>query len=82
MKAYENHFRVEDSKNNFMQTFDSDIVSIFDMLTLGAKDLLVNFVGVLKDILKLDYGCLHIHVVNFRCEWIKQEDIGGNPTYV
>jgi hypothetical protein len=31
--------------------------------------------------LKLDYGCLHIQVVIFRCEWIKQEDNRGNPTY-
>jgi hypothetical protein len=82
MKAYDNHFRVEDSKNNSMQTFDSGIVSLFDMLTLGARDFSLNFVGVLKYILKLDYGCLHTPMVNFRCEWIKQENTKGNPTYV
>ncbi len=65
-----------------MQTFDSGVASLFDMLTLGAKNLSLNFVGVLKDILKLDYGYLHTLVVNFRCEWIKQEDTRRNPTYV
>jgi hypothetical protein len=82
MKAYEKHFRVEESKNNSMQTFDSGIASIFDMLTLGARDLSLNFVRVLKDILKLDYGRLHTHVVNFRCERIKRKNIRRNPTYV
>ncbi len=82
IKAYDNHFKVEDSKSSSMQTFDCGIASIFDMLTLGVKDFSLNFVGVLKDILKLDYGHLHILVVNFRCKWIKREDIGGNPTYV
>jgi hypothetical protein len=39
MKAYGNHFRVEDLKNNSMQTFDNGIVSIFDMPTFDARDL-------------------------------------------
>jgi hypothetical protein len=38
MKAYGNHFRVEDSKNNSMQTFDNGIASIFDMPTFDARD--------------------------------------------
>jgi hypothetical protein len=71
MKAYMNHFRVEDLKNNSIQTFDSGITSIFDMPTLDAIDLSLNFVGVLKDILKLDYGRLHTPIVIFRCKWIK-----------
>jgi hypothetical protein len=71
MKAYTNHFRVEDSKSNSMQTFDSGIASVFDMLTLDAKDLSLNFGGVLKDISKLDYGRFHTSIIIFRCEWIK-----------
>jgi len=71
MKAYENLFRVEDLKSNSMQTFDSGIASVFDMSTFDATDLSLNFVEILKDIFKLDYGHLHTLVVIFKCEWIK-----------
>jgi hypothetical protein len=48
-----------------MQTFDSGIASIFDMSIFDANDISLNFVGVLKDIFKLDYHHLHTHVVIF-----------------
>jgi hypothetical protein len=41
----------------------------------------MNYVGVLKDILKLDYGPLHILVIILQCEWMKRQDNQGNPTY-
>ncbi len=82
MKAYRNHFRVENSKSNSMQTFDSGIALIFDMPTLDARDLPLNFVEVLKDLLKFDYGHLHTLVIIFRCKWIKRKDNRRNPTYV
>ncbi len=63
MKAYENLFKVEDLNSNSMQTFDNGIASIFDMSTLDAIDLSLNFVEVLKDIFKLDYGHLHTPIV-------------------
>ncbi len=81
MKAYENLFKVENLKSNSMQTFDSGIASIFDMSTLDATNLSLNFVEVLKDIFKLDYGHLHTPILVFKCEWIKREDNRGNPTY-
>jgi hypothetical protein len=65
MKAYEKQFRMEYLKNNSMQTFDSGIASIFDMSTFDAKDVSLNFVGVLKDIFKIDYHHFHTHVVIF-----------------
>jgi hypothetical protein len=42
----------------------------------------VNYVGVLKDILKVDYGPMRQPVILLHCEWIKREDNRGNPTYV
>ncbi len=54
-----------------MKTFDSGIALVFDMLIIDVRDISMNFVGVLKDIFKLDYGPLHTHVVIFKCEWIK-----------
>ncbi len=65
-----------------MQAFDNDIALIFDMPTLDAKNLPLNFVDALKDILKLDYGHLHTPITIFKCKWIKQEGNTRNPTYV
>ncbi len=44
MKAYGNHFRVEDSKSNSMQTFNSGIAWVFDMPILDARNLSLIFV--------------------------------------
>jgi hypothetical protein len=82
MKAYGNHFRVHDESSSQMQTYDSGVASIFDVPTEDAQDVSVNYVGVLKDILKLDYGPLRNPVILLRCEWIKREDNRGNPTYI
>ena len=43
---------------------------------------ILNYVGLLKDILKLNYGPLRTPVIFFRCEWMKQCDNRGTPTYV
>jgi hypothetical protein len=42
----------------------------------------LNYIGVLKDILKLDYGPLKTQVILLRCEWMKKEDNQGNPMYI
>jgi hypothetical protein len=56
MKAYGNHFRVEDQKSRLLQTFDNGIASMFKHQTVNARNqMLVQYVGVLKDKLKLDY---------------------------
>jgi hypothetical protein len=82
MKAYGNHFKVQDESSSRMQTYDSGIASIFDVPTEDARDVSVNYVGVLKDILKLDYRLLRNPVILLRCEWIKRVDNRGNPTYI
>lgn len=82
MKAFGNHYRVEDSATAAMLTYDSGIASVFQVPTADALDVDVHYVGVLKDILKLDYGPLHAPVVLLRCEWMKRSDNRGNPTYV
>jgi hypothetical protein len=60
-----------------MQTYDKDIASLFDVPTEDARDILVNYVGVLKDILKPNYGPMRTLVLLFCCEWIKREDNCG-----
>jgi hypothetical protein len=59
MKAFGNHFRVEDAASAKLQTYDSSIAFVFEVPTANAEEVSVNYVEVLKDILKLDYGPLH-----------------------
>ncbi len=54
---------MENSKSVLSSTYDSGIASIFDMPTINTSDVFVNYVGVLKDIFKLDYGPIHTLVV-------------------
>lgn len=74
MKAFGNHFRVEYLASARMQTYDCGIASIFEVSTIHAIDVFINYVGVVKDILKLDYGLLSRPIV-------LQSDNWGNPTY-
>jgi hypothetical protein len=46
-----------------------------------ARDVSVNYVGVVKDILKLDYGSLSSPVILLRCQWAKRIDNRGNSMY-
>jgi hypothetical protein len=64
-----------------MQTYDSGVASVFEVPTIHAIDVSINYVGVVKDILKLDYGPLSRSIVLLRCKWAKRLDNRGNPTY-
>jgi hypothetical protein len=81
MKAYGNHFRVDDPTIAQLQTYDSGVASIFHVPTEDAREVSINYIGVLKDILKLDYRLLHTHVNLMKCEWMKRADNRGNNTY-
>ena len=63
MKAFSNHFGIMDDTANRMQTFDSGIASIFHVPMEDERDVSVDFVGGLKDILKLDYGLVRTLVI-------------------
>ena len=62
IKAYGNYFRVDNPTTTQLQTYDSGVTSIFHVPTEDAREVSINYVGVLKDILKLDYKPLHTHV--------------------
>jgi hypothetical protein len=81
MKAFGNHFRVGDPGSEKLQTYDSKVASVFEVSTIEATDVSVNYVGVLKDILKLDYSPLLRPIVLLRCQWAKRSDSRRNPTY-
>jgi hypothetical protein len=82
MKAFGNHFCVEDETSSRLQTYNSSVASVFHVPTEDARDVAVNYVGVVKDILKLDYGLVHTPVILLRCEWVRGHDNRGNPTYI
>ena len=83
MRAFGNHFRVEDSQSALMQTYDNGVAIVFEMPTADSQsEVSLCYVGVLQDILKLDYGPLRTPIILFRCEWFKRDDNRGNPTYV
>jgi hypothetical protein len=50
MKAYGNHFRVDDPENKFLQTYDSGIASMFEQQIVDAREMSIQYVGILKDI--------------------------------
>jgi hypothetical protein len=81
MKAYGNHFRVDNPTTAQLQTYDSSVASIFHVPTEDAREISINYFGVLKDILKLDYRPLRTHVNLMKCEWMKRADNRGNNTY-
>jgi hypothetical protein len=81
MKAYRNHFRVDDPATARLQTYDAGVASIFHVPTENAEEISLNYVGILKDILELDYGPLHTPVILLKCEWMKRVDNRGNNTY-
>ena len=65
-----------------MQMYDSHVAFIFEVLTNDVQGVSLNYVGVLKDILKLDYGPLKTPIILFLSEWMKREDNCDNPTYI
>lgn len=81
MKAFGNHYQVDDESSRHMLTYDSGAASAFQVPTIDARDVAVNYVSVLKDIFKLDYGPLHAPLVLLLCEWLKRQDNRENPTY-
>jgi hypothetical protein len=50
LKAYGNHFRMDDPKNKFLQTYDNAIASIFEQQIVDVKKMSIQYVGVIKDI--------------------------------
>ena len=82
MKSFGNHWRVDDENAGRFQTYNSGVASVFEVPVQDAMDVSVNYVGVLKDILKLDYGPLHTPIILFRCQWIKTSDNRDRPTYI
>jgi len=86
VRAYGNHYRVTtDNEAIIMATYDFGVASIFQQpqvtnegMTLGS----IQYVGVLKDIILLNYRPVSQPVVLFKCDWVTPRfDRWGNPMY-
>jgi hypothetical protein len=86
VRVYDNHYR--DTTNNeatTMATYDFGVASIFQQphvtnegMTLGS----IQYVGVLKDIILLNYGSMSQPMVLFKCDWVTPGfDRWGNLMY-
>ncbi len=69
LKAYGNHFQVSDCNTEGMVSFDCGVASIFDQWQahMGDEHASIHYVGVLKDILRLDYGPISTPNILMRC---------------
>jgi len=81
MKAFGNHYQVEEESSVHMITYDNGVVFVFNVPITNARDVAMNYMGMLKDILKLDYRPMHAPVVLLQCKWLKWQDNQGNPTH-
>ena len=81
MKASGNYFRVDNLATARLQTYDNGIAYVFHVPTQIAQEILVNYIGVLKDFLELDYGLLYTPVILLKWKWMKRVDNWGNNTY-
>jgi len=69
LKAYGNHFRVNECYMEGMVNFDCGVASIFGQWQahMGDEHALIHYVGVLKDILRLDYGPISTPIILMQC---------------
>jgi len=81
MMAFSNRFMVEYDTLARMVSYNSGVALVFQLATENDADASIPYVGVLQDILLLDYGPLQTPVILLRCEWVKPFDNRGNPTY-
>jgi len=81
--AYGNDFQIEDGSTNMLVAYASGVASGFQQ-SEGSEDVLgvIQYVGIFKQILKLDYGPMSSPIVLFHCSWVKNgTDSRGNPTF-
>ncbi len=49
---------------------------------MGDEHASMEYVSVLKDIIRLDYGLISTPIIFMRCAWVQNGiDVRGNPTY-
>lgn len=81
MSAYGCNWRVDDTKHRILETYDCGVATVYTEESEGTETE-AQYVGVLKDIIQLDYGRLQTPVVLFRWKWTNPLSRSGNVTYI
>jgi hypothetical protein len=81
-KGSNNNFRVLDHKTNLLLIFASSVALVFQQLDVDTRAIQMNYVGVFKDIMQLNYGLVNTPTILFRCEWIKHTNNWGSNIYI
>ncbi len=86
MKTYGNHYRVFiDTYGNTNALDDYGVASVFhqeQQSIEGTRLGVLQHVGILKDIILLDYAPISQPVILFKCDWVRNGlDRWGNATY-
>ncbi len=85
IKAYGSHFHVDDQTIVGCVTYDSEVASFFGHNNVDDNhhpSRQLQYVGVLRNILQLDYKTMSTPIVLFWCDWVGNAlDNHGNPTY-
>ena len=58
----------EDEESRHLMSYNSGVASVFYQQSDNGDESTVNYVGVLKDILELDYGTLSRRIILLRCD--------------
>jgi hypothetical protein len=67
-----------------MVSFDCKVASMFGQRQAhnGDEHASIQYIGVFKDILRLDYGPISSPIIFMQCAWVQNEsDVRGNLTY-
>ena len=80
MKAYGNHWRVDDDYSRSLHTVDYGVAcfEVNEQSMGSGKD----YLGLLEDILLLDYGKLNTPITLFSCQWKNRYDARRRNTYI
>ncbi|KAL3698153.1 hypothetical protein R1sor_012229 [Riccia sorocarpa] len=81
IQAYGNHYRVCGAGMEKYNTYDCGVASTFEQDTSGGpRKTAVSYVGVLEEILSLDYGSLDHPVILFKCKWVVADWTSSRPS--
>jgi hypothetical protein len=79
------HFCVDDSSTIGTMIYNSGVATFFGHSNNDDNhypSIQLHYVGVLKEILELDYGLVSNPIILFQCDWVQNAlDNKGNPTY-
>ena len=83
MSAYGFHFRADDEQGRSHKSFDAGVAAIITQTCRSSRsdrnpvEAALQYVGIINEILKIEYGHISFNVLN--CSWIKPH-LEGIPT--